>query len=73
MCRYTKDLPAGVTRMNDECLKLKDHTAGYQNEDDIRAVVAQAIGSRSALADERMVDDIMVSALPHVGIRMHLL
>ena len=73
MCRYTKDLPAGVTRMNDECLKLKDHTAGYQNEDDIRAVVAQAIGNRSVLSDERMVDDIMVSTLPHVGILTHML
>jgi hypothetical protein len=61
VCRYTKDLPAGVTRMNDECLKLKDHTAGYQTVEDIQRVVTEAIGGRTALMNERLIDEVMVS------------
>lgn len=60
VCRYTKDLPAGVTRMNDECLKLKDHTAGYQTVEDIQRVVTEAIGGRTALSNERLIDEVMV-------------
>ncbi len=64
MCRYTKDLPAGVTRMNDECLKLKDHTAGYQTVEDIQRVVTEAIGASKALMNERLIDEVMVSCVP---------
>jgi len=58
--RYTKDLPVGVTRMNEECLKLKDHTAGYQTVQDIQRVVTEAIGGRAALSNEQLIDEVMV-------------
>lgn len=60
--RYTKDLPVGVTRMNEECLKLKDHTAGYQTVQDIQRVVTEAIGGRAALSNEQLIDEVMVSS-----------
>ncbi|CAK0781057.1 hypothetical protein CVIRNUC_005271 [Coccomyxa viridis] len=56
---YTKDLPVGVTRMNEECLKLKDHTAGYQTVQDIQRVVTEAIGGRAALRNEQLIDEVM--------------
>ena len=62
-CRYTKDLPVGVTRMNEECLKLKDHTAGYQTVQDIQRVVTEAIGGRAALRNEQLIDEVMVRLL----------
>ena len=51
----------GVTRMNEECLKLKDHTAGYQTVQDIQRVVTEAIGGRAALSNEQLIDEVMVS------------
>ena len=53
--------------MNDECLKLKDHTAGYQTVEDIQRVVTEAIGGRTALMNERLIDEVMVSQLPVVA------
>ena len=50
----------GVTRMNEECLKLKDHTAGYQTVQDIQRVVTEAIGGRAALSNEQLIDEVMV-------------
>ena len=59
-CRYVRDLPAGVIRMNDECLKLRDHTAGYQTVEDIQAVVGEAIGLHpKPLADDDYIDEAM--------------
>lgn len=49
----------GVTRMNEECLKLKDHTAGYQTVQDIQRVVTEAIGGRAALSNEQLIDEVM--------------
>ena len=54
----------GVTRMNEECLKLKDHTAGYQTVQDIQRVVTEAIGGRAALSNEQLIDEVMVRLLP---------
>ena len=51
----------GVTRMNEECLKLRDHTAGYQTVQDIQRVVTEAIGGRAALSSEQLIDEVMVS------------
>ena len=63
MRRYTRDLPSGVTRMNEECLKLKDHTAGYQTVEDIQRVVTEAIGARGQRSGEdRLIDEVMVRA-----------
>ena len=47
--------------MNEECLKLKDHTAGYQTVQDIQRVVTEAIGGRAALSNEQLIDEVMVS------------
>ena len=66
-CRYTKDLPVGVTRMNEECLKLKDHTAGYQTVQDIQRVVTEAIGGRAALRNEQLIDEVMVRLLARLS------
>ena len=56
-----RDLPAGVIRMNDECLKLRDHTAGYQTVEDIQAVVGEAIGlHKKPMADDDYIDEAMV-------------
>lgn len=66
--RYVRDLPAGVIRMNDECLKLRDHTAGYQTVEDIQAVVGEAIGlHKKPLADDDYIDEAMVRAGPAVA------
>ena len=60
-----RDLPAGVIRMNDECLKLRDHTAGYQTVEDIQAVVGEAIGlHKKPMADDDYIDEAMVPAQP---------
>ncbi|KAK9840946.1 hypothetical protein WJX81_001908 [Elliptochloris bilobata] len=57
---YVRDLPAGVIRMNDECLKLRDHTAGYQTVEDIQAVVGEAIGlHKKPMADDDYIDEAM--------------
>ena len=56
----------GVTRMNEECLKLKDHTAGYQTVQDIQRVVTEAIGGRAALRNEQLIDEVMVRLPPGV-------
>jgi len=54
-----------VIRMNDECLKLRDHTAGYQTVEDIQAVVGEAIGlHKKPLADDDYIDEAMVRAGP---------
>ena len=45
--------------MNEECLKLKDHTAGYQTVEDIQRVVTEAIGGHRS-GDDRLIDEIMV-------------
>ena len=64
-CRYVRDLPAGVIRMNDECLKLRDHTAGYQTVEDIQAVVGEAIGLHpKPLADDDYIDEAMARPPP---------
>ena len=63
--RYVRDLPAGVIRMNDECLKLRDHTAGYQTVEDIQAVVGEAIGLHpKPLADDDYIDEAMARPSP---------
>ena len=60
-----RDLPAGVIRMNDECLKLRDHTAGYQTVEDIQAVVGEAIGLHpKPLADDDYIDEAMARPSP---------
>lgn len=47
--------------MNDECLKLRDHTAGYQTVEDIQAVVGEAIGlHKQPMADDDYIDEAMV-------------
>ena len=61
---YLKDLPPGVIKMNDECLKLKDHSAGHQTEDEIYSIVMQAIGTRPHDEDDDYIDDVMVHSLP---------
>ena len=40
---YRTDLPAGVTSMNEECLKLKGFTAGHQTEEEIRSIIREAM------------------------------
>ena len=40
---YRTDLPAGVTSMNEECLKLKGFTAGHQTEEEIRTIIREAM------------------------------
>lgn len=49
--------------MNEECLKLKDHTAGFQTVEDIQKVVTEAIGGKHALTNEQLIDEVMVSVL----------
>ena len=44
---YQKDLPPGVTSMNEQCLALRGQSAGLQSESDIQRVVMQAIGTRA--------------------------
>jgi hypothetical protein len=46
--------------MNEECLKLKDHTAGYQTVEDIQRVVTEAIGGKLPLTNEQLIDEVMV-------------
>ena len=53
-----------MTRMNDECLKLKDHTAGYQTVEDIQRVVTEAIGGRPFRSGDAILDEVMVRAHP---------
>jgi hypothetical protein len=50
--------------MNDECLKLKDHTAGYQTVEDIQRVVTEAIGGRPFRSGDAILDEVMVRAHP---------
>ncbi|KAK9821180.1 hypothetical protein WJX74_005516 [Apatococcus lobatus] len=57
---FSKGLPKGVMSMNDQCLDLKDQTAGYQSADQIRAIVleaAQVTDGHHALIDEIMDED----------------
>lgn len=55
---YLKDLPKGVIQMNNECLKLKDHSSGFQTEEEIQSIVMQAIGT-SHVQDDDFDDDAM--------------
>ncbi len=45
--------------MNNECLKLKDHSSGFQTEEEIQSIVMQAIGT-SHVQDDDFDDDAMV-------------
>ena len=57
---YTQDLPPGVIHMNDECLKLRDHSAGFQSDAEIQSIVMQAIGTRPMGDEDDYIDDVMV-------------
>ena len=54
--------------MNDECLKLRDHTAGYQTVEDIQAVVGEAIGlHKKPMAADDYIDEAMVPPIALVS------
>lgn len=61
---YLKDLPPGVIHMNDECLKLRDHSAGFQSDTEIQAIVMQAIGVPSHDDEDDYIEEAMVRILP---------
>ena len=56
---YLKDLPPGVIQMNNECLKLRNYSSGFQTNDEIQSIVMQAIGTTQIEEDND--DDIIVS------------
>ena len=61
---YLKDLPPGVVKMNDECLKLRHHTAGVQSEKEIQDIVMRAIGTAHPQPeDDDYIDDLLVCSL----------
>ena len=65
---YLKDLPPGVIHMNDECLKLRDHSAGFQSDEEIQNIVMQAIGTRPHDDEDDYIDDVMVSGVSLRGV-----
>lgn len=58
---YLKDLPPGVIQMNNECLKLRNHSSGFQTDIEIQNIVMQAIGTGTTHVEEDNDDDIIVS------------
>lgn len=57
---FLKDLPPGVIQMNNECLKLRNHSSGFQSDTEIQDIVMQAIGTTHVL-DDNDCDDVIVS------------
>jgi len=49
--------------MNNECLKLKDHSSGFQMDEEIQSIVMQAIGTNH-VQEEDYCDDVMVVTPP---------
>lgn len=71
---YLKDLPPGVTQMNNECLKLRNHSSGNQTDAEIQSIVMQAIGNTYRQeADEDLCEDVMVSCsiIPMLTVAEH--
>ena len=59
---YLKDLPPGVIQMNNECLKLRNHSSGFQSDTEIQNIVMQAIGTTHSTEDDNdYCDDVIVS------------
>ncbi|KAK9828792.1 hypothetical protein WJX72_002102 [[Myrmecia] bisecta] len=56
---YRVDLPPGVIHMNEQCLLLKDHTAGYQTPEEIARVVREAIGLQGVDEEDEYIDEII--------------
>ena len=46
--------------MNNECLKLKDHSSGFQTDEEIQSIVMQAIGTNHVQEEDDYCDDAMV-------------
>lgn len=70
---FVKDLPPGVIQMNNECLKLRNHSSGFQTDTEIQNIVMQAIGTHAVDDDDNdFGDDVIVSYPPAMTTHLFL-
>ena len=59
--------------MNNECLKLRNHSSGNQSDAEIQSIVMQAIGQTHKEEDEDLCDDVMVRPFEILGLEAETL